>query len=973
MKLDVAFVVPGMPFNGNTMLEASLGGSETAATCLAREIAKRGHNVKVFCNCDIPGEYDGVQYLLAQDWPSYGTKVPFDVAIGQRTPEIFNAVLSSQLNLLWCHDLAMGRAAGSFRSSMWNIDKVVVLSDFMRQQYKEVYDLPDRILWQTRNGIDLNLFPKPSKKRNIKQLVYGARPERGLDLMLEKIFPRLFAADPELRLVCTTYANAPSQNLMGFYQYCNQLSARFPEGVITSPVPLSKRDYYKLLATSGVYTYPTPSTRGENFAEVSCISVMECQGAGLPVVTSDVGALRETLAPGAGRLIRGKPGSDGYVDQFVEAVLEYVNNPALHAEAVKTGRAHARELSWSDVADDWLEMIDAERRRHATPRRLVNHFIRRSDIDALEAIIEAHPEQDLSDVRAYIDTDYGFLKSDEEFAEHYRVHGTDTTQRLYQLTHEQREQAFNTTSEERFRLIEYLLNERPEAEHILDYGCGHGWSTLYYHNKLGREWLGIDVDPGAIEWASQCAQQHAKQPDKVAFALGDRSVLPVYEEQFDAAIASEVLEHVREPYETLEAVERCVKKGGLVIVTVPYGPVEFGTANWFSFRNHVREWTPHDLREIFGNKHGMTIRYVSQLNNEVLQDLQGFHVITYTADHEPVGRVDMKRKLATTRPRLTLSTTIIAGGHLAHEHLHACLNALPLICDEVIVADCGMTPETRRIVESYPPIQIVPGVDPRQHGFDVARNEVLKHATGDWVLWLDTDETLVNPGGLMKYMRDTMFDGYCIRQHHFATDMPYPPDTPCRLFRRVNHDGVKPRFYGSIHEHPERGMNEGPGTVVLLADVHIAHPGYYHENVRRSRFVRNKPLLELDKRRNPDRVLQNHFVCRDNTIDAGLLLQRAQGMMTPEVRKLCEESIKLYRDHFLDGTEFNDINTVDYYSQANALLGQGFNVVFEIVIERDGFQYSTGRKQYRFASESDLARELAKVAKKAKPLTSKWW
>ena len=59
-KYHIAFFVPGMPFDGSTLTHSSLGGSETAALCMARELAALKHSVKVFSNCPDISSHDGV-------------------------------------------------------------------------------------------------------------------------------------------------------------------------------------------------------------------------------------------------------------------------------------------------------------------------------------------------------------------------------------------------------------------------------------------------------------------------------------------------------------------------------------------------------------------------------------------------------------------------------------------------------------------------------------------------------------------------------------------------------------------------------------------------------------------------------------------------------------------------------------------------------------------------------------------------
>ena len=82
---------------------------------------------------------------------------------------------------------------------------------------------------------------------------------------------------------------------------------------------------------------------------------------------------------------------------------------------------------------------------------------------------------------------------------------------------------------------------------------------------------------------------------------------------------------------------------------------------------------------------------------------------------------------------------------------------------------------------------------------------------------------------------------------------------PIRLFR--NHRDV--RFFGFVHEHPETKINEGVGQSTILSDVNIAHDGYFTEEGRRGRFMRNINLMFKDRELYPERNLGKFLMIRD--------------------------------------------------------------------------------------------------------------
>ncbi|MDP3989672.1 MAG: glycosyltransferase [archaeon] len=73
------------------------------------------------------------------------------------------------------------------------------------------------------------------------------------------------------------------------------------------------------------------------------------------------------------------------------------------------------------------------------------------------------------------------------------------------------------------------------------------------------------------------------------------------------------------------------------------------------------------------------------------------------------------------------------------EHLESCLNSVNDLVDEIVIVDTGSTDKTKEIAKKFTKkLFDFAWCD----DFAAARNESLKHATGDWVLVLDGDETL---------------------------------------------------------------------------------------------------------------------------------------------------------------------------------------------------------------------------------------
>jgi glycosyltransferase involved in cell wall biosynthesis len=353
-KLRWAFFVDGMEFDGESVRTKALGGSETAGYYMAKEIAARGHDVTMFAKCPQEGIWDGVRYRHARFFQEWAGSEPHDVTVIQRVPGPFTIRLASPVHLWWMHDLALRRYQDGIRGVLWSVDKILTVSEWMRTQYIETYGLEPSVIQATRNGIDLNLIRSADGPLiREKLLVFTARPERGMDIFLGDVLPRIVKAVPDVAVVLAGYENYV-QELAGLYNRIQQLVAQYG-GRVRHVGGLPKLELYKLYKRAALYCYPT------DFEEVSCITAMECAACGLPFVASHRAALPETCIPEASLLVphdekHGGARSPEFVERFANEVIALLKDGDKRTAMGEAGMRGADRYAWSGVAAEWEAM-----------------------------------------------------------------------------------------------------------------------------------------------------------------------------------------------------------------------------------------------------------------------------------------------------------------------------------------------------------------------------------------------------------------------------------------------------------------------------------------------------------------------------------------------------------------------------------------------------------------------------------------
>lgn len=318
--MKIAFVdVLGLPYDGDTLQKRGLGGSESAVIYMSEELTRLGFQVSVFHECEhddcAPGNYAGVQHVplshLEHD------ACDFDIVISSRSvepflpthlhdaswcktaPQLYTQLQKVPHKVLWLHDtfchgdhlveqlVTQNMIQELFVLSDWHMTYVLNCDHGSRRNYEV---LKNRT-WCTRNGVK-NWIPYVDvSAKDPNQFVYNASVSKGMQPLLEVIWPQIKQHIPEatLKVIGGYYRfrsdQPPDEQEQNWHRlkrdHDKKLGVEF-----TGIIP--QQQVAEILAKSSLMLYPAV------FPETFGISSLESITYHTPIVTCTFGALEET-------------------------------------------------------------------------------------------------------------------------------------------------------------------------------------------------------------------------------------------------------------------------------------------------------------------------------------------------------------------------------------------------------------------------------------------------------------------------------------------------------------------------------------------------------------------------------------------------------------------------------------------------------------------------------------------------------
>lgn len=161
--------------------------------------------------------------------------------------------------------------------------------------------------------------------------------------------------------------------------------------------------------------------------------------------------------------------------------------------------------------------------------------------------------------------------------------------------------------EENRRLHQQILGQIPEnAETILDVGCGGAWLAGSLIPK-GKKVISMDISTTNPVRAVEVIAS----PNHFGL-VADVYGLPLKEASVDCIIASEIIEHVKDPELFMACLFNVLKPGGTLIITTP-----FNETLQYSLCIHCNKLTPHNA-----HIHSFTEEKIKGLAPKLAQSLR---------------------------------------------------------------------------------------------------------------------------------------------------------------------------------------------------------------------------------------------------------------------------------------------------------------------------------------------------------------
>ncbi|MBF0104346.1 MAG: glycosyltransferase family 4 protein [Deltaproteobacteria bacterium] len=370
--MRIVFIHTGIEFDGASLEQGPLGGTETALISMAKALAKNPeHEIFVFTNTPQTADYDGVHYLPVRNLYVWSASHSVDVLISIRQWIPFWLPIKSRLRVYFSPDaydqpflkraieVGLDVHGEKITLSLFppqdffnSIDYFFCVGKWQAETFVSGLGFPRAKIFVTGNAVNTTFFKPLELAHRKNRIMYTSTPFRGLEY-LARYYPKLKVRAPDVGLDVFSGMQLYGMTDKDDQEQYGTLYEALKNAGACLHGPVRQQQLAKVMCANRVLTYPN------TFAETFCISVLEAQAAGLPVVTSKKGAMPERITNGVdGFLIAGEPHEESYEREFIQITAKLLQDETLWKQISSDAHKKAATQTYEGLAENWLEFFN---------------------------------------------------------------------------------------------------------------------------------------------------------------------------------------------------------------------------------------------------------------------------------------------------------------------------------------------------------------------------------------------------------------------------------------------------------------------------------------------------------------------------------------------------------------------------------------------------------------------------------------
>ena len=333
---SIVFADATLHYDGRDLGRRPLGGTETSVIRCAQELARRGHQVTCFTNCDGAVEHEGVMWRPLSSTPPQEC----DLYIACHQPYLLPFVPRPKRRAVWVLWPVSQLRHYKKVWRMWLYRPIPILASFYEAKayspilprFKPLLVLPHGLPDDVRGHAPLAEAPPP-------RAIFASNPTRNLRRLVEiwakSILPRVPNATLEVYGVRGDRADTWNAWEGGFLP--QGMSDAVKASVNIHP-SVSRQEL--IAAMRGARIMPYLGHKAEAF----CLAAAEAQALGVPAVFAPVTVLPERVIDGVTGFVRADE------TEFAECAVALLTDDALWRRQHQAALQYQQGISWSEHA-----------------------------------------------------------------------------------------------------------------------------------------------------------------------------------------------------------------------------------------------------------------------------------------------------------------------------------------------------------------------------------------------------------------------------------------------------------------------------------------------------------------------------------------------------------------------------------------------------------------------------------------------